>query len=106
MEKLLMMWAAHFVCDYALQGDWMSKVKNRHNPEGKDIWPMALAGHCLIHAMAVYLITGSVILGCAEFVVHLITDILRIERKITYNVDQAIHLDVKIIWALCLILWL
>lgn len=61
LEMLVYMIAAHFLLDYALQGDWMSKAKNATLDlvPGEKIWPLALFGHALIHATAVQIISGN-----------------------------------------------
>ena len=94
------MLAAHFVCDYPLQGDWLSKAKN-HKVDlvGERIWPMALVGHAAIHAAAVFAITGSMPLALAELAVHTITDYAKCDGRIGYNTDQSIHIISKVLWA-------
>ena len=67
-ELLLLMWAAHGLCDYPLQGDWLAKAKNFKTPPipGETIWPLAMMQHGLIHATAVFWITGRWELGALE----------------------------------------
>ncbi|MNR45031.1 hypothetical protein D3C85_1638410 [compost metagenome] len=91
--------AAHALCDYPLQGDFLAKAKDRNTDIGKIFWPHALGAHSMIHGGAVALITGSVGLGVAEVVAHAITDFLKCEKRISLNVDQAIHLICKAVWA-------
>jgi hypothetical protein len=91
---------AHFLCDYPLQGDWLSKAKNHKNSlvPNEQIWPLCLAGHALIHAAAVFLILSSLPLAIAEFVIHAATDYAKCDGRIGYNTDQYIHLACKVVW--------
>jgi hypothetical protein len=89
----------HALADYPLQGDFLAQAKNRNTPVGKIFWPHALGAHAMIHAGFVTLITGSVLLGIAEAVVHAVTDWLKCENKISLNTDQAVHIACKVIWA-------
>lgn len=104
-EALVYMIAAHFLLDYALQGDWMSKAKNPAMTliPGERIWPMALFGHALIHATAVQIITGSWILFAIELVVHTATDFLKCDGRFGYNADQLIHVICKVAYAAILL---
>jgi hypothetical protein len=104
-ETVFLLIAAHFLCDYPLQGDWLSKIKNHKiDMVGEMIWPEALIGHSMIHAAAVYLITGNQCVAVSELVIHAATDFSKCEGWIGYRTDQSIHLACKILWAL--LLWL
>jgi hypothetical protein len=88
----------HFLADYPLQGDFLAKGKNRLQPiPGIPFWH-PLTAHSAIHGGFVGIITGSIWLGLAETVVHWITDDAKCRGKISYNVDQAIHIICKLIW--------
>ena len=91
--------AAHAVCDYPLQGDFLAKAKNRAAPLPGVPWYQALGAHAAIHGGAVAAITGKPLLGLAEAAVHAVTDDLKCRGKLTYNQDQAIHLGCKVLWA-------
>ncbi len=101
LEMLAYMVAAHFLIDYALQGDWMSKAKNPTLDlvPGEKIWPMALFGHALLHAVAVKIITGNWLLFAVELVIHAITDYRKCVGCFGYNHDQAIHIGCKVLYA-------
>jgi hypothetical protein len=97
------LFAAHFLCDYPLQGDWLSKAKNHKlDLVGEKIWPLCLVGHAAIHAAAVMLIIGSAWIACFELIIHTATDYAKCDGRIGYNTDQYIHLACKIIWLLML----
>lgn len=100
MTLFLYLLAAHAVCDYPLQGDFLARAKNRMLPiAGFPFW-QALSAHAMIHAGAVAWLTGSWWLGAAEFVAHWIADDLKCRGKIDLNTDQAIHIACKAAWAL------
>lgn len=98
MNRLFAMMAAHALADYPLQGDFLSKAKNRSAPIPGVPWYQALGAHAIIHGGAVALITRSPALGIAEAIVHAITDDLKCRGKLSFNQDQAIHLACKALW--------
>lgn len=100
MNKLFTMIAAHAVADYPLQGDFLSKAKNRANPIPGVPWYHGLGAHALIHGLAVGLVTGSTKLAIAETVIHAITDDAKCNGKLTFDQDQAIHVGCKVLWYL------
>jgi hypothetical protein len=101
-EVLALLIFAHFLADYPLQGDFLAKGKNRLNPiPGIPFWH-PLTAHAVIHGGFVGIITGTLWLGLAETVVHWITDDAKCRGKISYNVDQAIHIICKIVWVVFL----
>jgi Protein of unknown function (DUF3307) len=89
---------AHCFFDYAGQGDFMSKAKNSTVPIPGVPWQTILAAHCAIHGAAVALITGIWWLFLLEAVAHWITDNAKCQNKISFNVDQVIHLACKALW--------
>lgn len=101
MGALLLMLIGHAVADYPLQGDWLAKAKNHTLSlvPGEVIWPGALASHAAIHAGAVWLVTGSWALACAEFAAHSVIDFAKCDGRLTYNQDQALHVACKVAWA-------
>lgn len=103
----------HAVADFPLQGDFLSRGKNRHTEppklaDGKsspaDLWVYLMTAHCLIHAGFVWLITGSALLALAELVLHWAIDALKCEGKTSFAMDQWLHVVCKavyvgLIWA-------
>ncbi|BCX49536.1 hypothetical protein HAHE_34440 [Haloferula helveola] len=98
----------HAVADFALQGEFLAVAKNRHaelskffgeSPAPKGIWIYALGAHSLIHAGAVWLITGSVALGLLEFVLHWVIDFAKCEGWTGFKTDQFLHVACKIAYA-------
>lgn len=91
---------AHFLFDYPLQGDFLSRAKNRFDPIQHVPWYQAMFAHTAMHGFAVWFITGIPLLGLAEMAIHWITDDLKCRGELTYNQDQAIHIICKVVWVL------
>lgn len=102
IEILTILIFFHFVMDYPLQGDFLSKAKNPYNPIPGIPWYQAMTAHSFMHAVPVGFFTGSPVLGVIEFGIHYITDMLKCRGNISYNMDQAIHIGSKIIYVLIL----
>ena len=85
-----------------LQSDTMARAKDRHGGFGKSLgenfppWYYWLGAHALVHGGAVFLITGSALLGFIEVVAHTAIDSAKCERWITFHQDQALHVLCKI----------
>lgn len=101
----------HAFADFPLQGDFLSQGKNRHTEppklaDGKappkTIWIYLMTAHCLIHAGFVWLLTGSVLLGLAELVLHWIIDSLKCEGKTSFAIDQWLHILCKALFVVLL----
>jgi hypothetical protein len=91
---------AHALADYPLQGDFLSKAKNRTAPIPGVPWQQALGAHVAIHGAFVAIITGIWWLAIAEAAIHWITDDAKCRGKITFNQDQAVHIACKALWLL------
>jgi len=94
---MLQLLGLHFLCDFALQGDYMARAKNRFVDKPAPEWFWALGGHALIHGAAVGSLLGWQ-LGCAEAVMHCVIDYAKCERRISYNDDQIMHIACKVGW--------
>ena len=99
----------HAVADFALQTDFLAAAKNQHanldrffGKEGAPphVWVWALGAHSLIHAAAVWLITGSVVLAAIESVLHWLIDYAKSEGHTSFSVDQMLHLACKLLYAI------
>jgi len=86
---------AHAVADYPLQGDFLSRAKSRANPLAGVPWYQALCAHALIHAGAVWVVTGSPALAIIELAAHTLIDDAKCTGKLTFNQDQAAHVLCK-----------
>lgn len=89
---------AHALADYPLQGDFLSKAKNRTAVFPGVPWYQAMGAHSVIHGGFVYVITGSATLGMLEVVAHFIIDDLKCQDEISFNMDQGLHMVCKVIW--------
>lgn len=103
LELFAAMLVLHSLADYAAQGDFMANAKNFTTPVGKNIWPWALWSHSMIHGGAVWLVTGSPIMGLCEAVAHGSVDYLKCAGVITYDEDQALHILFKAVWTALLV---
>lgn len=95
---LIALLMAHALADYPLQGDFLSKAKNRTAPIPGVPWQQALAAHVVIQGGAVALITGIWWLFVAEAAIHWLTDDAKCRGRIGFNTDQAIHVACKFAW--------
>jgi hypothetical protein len=98
---LIALIAAHCFFDYAGQGDFMAKAKNETAPIPGVPWRSVLAAHAWIHGSAVALITGLWPLFFAEYAAHFVTDSTKCRGKISYRMDQGIHIVCKFAWFGC-----
>lgn len=98
MMTALMLLGAHWVCDYPLQGQFLSDAKQKG-----PLRLYHLIAHSGIHGAAVALVTGSLWLGLAEWAAHTIVDQLKVDGKTTFQVDQALHILCKLAWLLLLL---
>ena len=89
----------HFLFDYPLQGDFLSRAKNSSNPIPGVPWYHAMFAHTFMHGAAVTFVTGMWTLGLLEMLVHWFTDHMKCNNKLTFNQDQAIHIICKLVWA-------
>ncbi len=86
----------HALADFPLQGDYLAKQKVRSSATGTAEWVVALSAHSLIHAGAVWLVTGSKLLGLTEFVLHAWIDLSKGRGYFGHLTDQVLHLSCKI----------
>ena len=94
----------HALADFGLQGPFLAQAKNRgadlsayfgeSPPPG--VWVHALTAHCLMHAGGIWLVSGSVVLGAVELVLHWVIDFAKSQRIFGFHVDQALHLTCKV----------
>ena len=98
LEVFALLVAAHALCDYPLQGDFLARAKSRSAPLPGVPWYQALGAHAAIHGGAVGLVTGSLALGLSEAVAHAAIDDLKCRGRISYNTDQELHLACKAAW--------
>ena len=92
IEIFLVLIMVHYLCDFALQNDFVAKFKAmKINGEYNPIWYHCLAAHCAIHSLGVYMVTKSIWLTAIMFVTHFIIDQAKCLNKLTFNQDQLLH---------------
>lgn len=92
----------HALADYPLQGDYLAREKQRRQAASSRDWLIALTAHALIHAGGVWIVSGSVLLGSAELVIHWLIDLGKGEGRYGYVVDQLLHLSCKVLYVVLL----
>jgi len=99
IETLFLLLAAHWLADYPLQGDFLAQAKAKG-----PLRIYHLVAHAGIQGAAVYVVTGSVMLGLAEWAIHTATDEAKTRNWISFSQDQVIHVGCKVVWAVLLYL--
>lgn len=92
----------HVLADFPLQGDYLARQKVRRDATSRTDWLIALSAHSVIQAGGVWLLSGSLLLGMAEFVLHWLIDLAKGEGKFGIVVDQCLHLSCKLVYVLIL----
>lgn len=103
----------HAVADFPLQGEYLATGKNwrllkrlQDPSRPEHIWMVCMGAHCLVHAGAVWLITGSSLFGFIELVLHWSIDVAKCKGKTSFNQDQALHIICKAAYVgVCLAGW-
>jgi len=91
----------HVVGDFPLQGNFLAMGKTPQQWSGSDgceryTWIYCLVAHSMIQAGAVWLITGSLVLGLVELVLHCIIDWAKSRGLFGLCFDQLLHFLCKI----------
>lgn len=94
--------AVHAVCDFPLQGDFLSAAKRPGGRVGFP-WPCALGVHGMIHGGGVALITGSWTLGLLEAAAHAAIDGAKCRGLFGNRIDGALHIACKAVWVWALV---
>ena len=98
----------HAVADFPLQGEFLSVAKNRKYKPPTDanfpitprLWVYCMTVHALVQAGAVWIITGSVLLGFIELVVHWLIDFVKCEGATGFEFDQWLHIGTKVVYVI------
>lgn len=104
---LFALFIGHAICDHPLQGEFLALHKSRHHrSEGQTatIWPWCLASHSLIHAGAVWIVTGCPTLAAIELVAHAVIDFLKAENLTNIHIDQLLHGLCKVAYVMAIAL--
>ena len=86
----------HALADFPLQGGYIARQKSRLRASSQGEWIVALSAHCLIHAGGVWLVSGSLILGLTELLLHSLIDLGKGEGKYGIVTDQLLHVACKL----------
>lgn len=76
----------------------VANASHYHRPSHPKPWLRHLFDHCIMHCAMVLLVTGSIELALAELGIHMLTDWLKCDGRISANTDQAIHYGCKVLW--------
>ena len=93
----------HALADFPLQGDYLARQKTRGTATSRSEWIVALTAHCLIHAGSVWLISGSLVLGITELILHGLIDLGKGEGKFGLVTDQLLHVGCKAAYVVLLV---
>ena len=104
-DLVFLLIVGHALADYPLQGQFLAVAKNRMMPKVDVPWYQAMGAHCLIHAGFVGLLTGSLAIAVMEFVIHFICDDAKCRQRISFDLDQGIHIACKFVWAALAFHW-
>ena len=104
----------HMLGDFPLQGQFLALGKERNywlrndtpSPPTKSMWLYCLTAHSLIQGGIVWLISGSIILCCLEFVIHWTIDFLKSEGHLSFTSDQILHIGTKVLFVVAIYLGL
>jgi Protein of unknown function (DUF3307) len=94
---------SHALADFPLQGDYLAREKQRSKAASSLEWFIALTAHSLIHAGGVWLVSGRVGFGVAEFFLHWLIDFGKGEGKYGYATDQTLHLSCKVAYVVVMV---
>ena len=96
---LFLLIAAHFLCDYPLQSDFLAIGKGSFaKPHNGIPWYHCMAAHAWIHGLAVAVILDDWRYGVAELVFHFAIDTLKCLKKTNIHTDQVLHIACKVAW--------
>jgi len=100
---LFLLMCAHFVGDFVFQTDTMVSYKNPNNmpvtfagKRRKYWWKYFMTAHASTQALLVIAVTGNVMLGMFEFVLHFVIDYGKCMKKYGVLEDQFLHLLTKL----------
>ncbi len=92
----------HALADFPLQGAFLAKQKVRKQADNTSVWIVALSAHSVIQAGGVWLISGSLLFGFVELILHALIDLAKGEGKFGLIPDQLLHLACKVVYVVLL----
>ena len=112
-ERLWWLLVAHALTDYVLQPEVMAKQKDplARRVEKVGPWWWMMGAHALVNGGGVALVTGQLLLGTAEALLHGGVDTIKclmcsggmedVETVRLWTwIDQGVHVASKLLWAL------
>ena len=93
----------HALADFPLQTEYLARQKSRKRADSRSDWLVALSAHCVIQAGGVWLVSGSLAIATAEFLLHGLIDLGKGEGKFGIVADQSLHLCCKLAYVLVLV---
>ena len=96
---LLVLCMGHFAGDFVLQNDRIAMEKC----PGQDVtlpWYWWMIAHSACHGLIATIITGSALIGGAEWIAHFTIDYFKCKGKFSLLVDQILHLACKFTWTI------
>ena len=92
----------HALADFVLQPTSMANGKCRHfksmEKNTGPNWPYWLTAHALVHGGMAWLITGNILFGLAEVIIHWIIDYAKCENWTNIHTDQILHIVCKAVY--------
>ncbi|TAX45946.1 DUF3307 domain-containing protein (plasmid) [Rhizobium leguminosarum] len=89
----LLLLGAHWLCDYPLQGQFLSDAK-----QSGPLRVYHLIAHSGIQGAGVAVVTGNAWVGLLEWLAHTTIDEAKVRGKTTFAQDQALHIFCKAVW--------
>lgn len=105
VEILILLIAAHFICDFLFQTNDIAigKDPTRDRYHLNIPWGYWMTTHALTHGVAVFLITQNIHLLILETVVHGYIDYFKCKKIYYIHTDQLLHIACKVLWVFLLI---
>ena len=98
-ELIAALVVGHAIADYPLQGDFLAKPKP-HHAYSRGALVSGIGRSCSNAWGMVWALTGIVWLGLAEVAAHAVIDDAKCRGKLSFNMDQGLHIACKALWAL------
>ena len=106
---LALMFFAHCLADFPLQGDYLARFKDPNRfpkKKGEPHWTYIMLVHSTIHGGFVAILTGVWWLAVCEVVAHFLIDSWKCSGRIGFMTDQILHILCKVLWVAMLVYWL
>ena len=102
LGTILMLFMGHFTGDFVLQNDRIA-VEKCPGSDATLPWFWWMIAHSACHGLITATITGSPLIGTAEWIAHFTIDYFKCKGKFNLLTDQILHLGCKIAWVFTLL---